>query len=305
MEDTGINGWIQNKNVSNYLLVKQSASNPLVATVECLQPFGAQVLVTVTALTPDGESEGALCRFDYLQRVDKFAVSFGDVKCNFGDKTNVVVQFNKNGPMKGGAPKEMLEYSDVYSLEDNFNVEYSLIPCAPILGYEMLEGVNPTSTECFVFGSGSFTKAMTLNDIKASLDYSTLSGYNAKNGLFFGAKFFLQNLGFASCNVNGMGGQAIPYTDDVDANTLANALSAGFERIKYYGDGATWNGMEDSHRPDEWHAFENHVEGLNLFTLHVKVTGKLSSFEKETTFRIGGYTVSLDSISLNQSGVIF
>ena len=44
--------------------------------------------------------------------------------------------------------------------------------------------------------------------------------------------------------------------------------------------------------------------GLDLFNLDVSVKGARSSFEKRTTFRIGGYCVALDSITLDNSIII-
>ncbi len=298
------NAWAMEKDPSDYITVTSAEADSKVAMVACMEQFGAQIIVRVSASAPDCETKTAECAVDYLQKVETFSLSFGDVNCNFGGNTDVIVQFNKNGVMKGGEMIETLRTSEVYSIADEFQVEYSLTPCKPYLYNlqgKVTEGVfGEYSTTFYSFGKGSLSgddRPKKIEDMEKipPLDYSVLTGYSvSENGLYFGVKFFCDHLGFSSyyChNQSGSDGNSskislVNYSDD-DMDLIGEI----FDKINQ---GGTYN---DGY----WDYF---FGGLDLFNLRVKVTGEHSEFEKSTTFHTAAYTIALDSVSLDNSTVV-
>ncbi len=324
------NAWIADKSISDYATVTPSADDPKVAAVECLQPFGAQINITVNGSAPDCETKSATCTMDYLQRVESLSVSFGDdVHCNFDSgKTNVIVQLNPKGKSQGGILKETLIKSDVYSQEDDFTVSYKLTPCNPILyamnqsGASSIDQFNNnskiTNVMTYIFGdteSGKITSLLRdemmptvlLGKIDSKIDHSTLENYSVNRGIEFGMKFFLDELGLRlyegepsttinqyNFSTNGSGGRE--FTE-----LFINKCSKICENIKKAGDGGV---LLDGTIFASFNKYATAYGGLDLFNLDVSVQGARSSFEKRTTFRIGGYCVALDSITLDNSVII-
>lgn len=328
------NAWIADKSISDYATVTPSADDPKVAAVECLQPFGAQINITVNGSAPDCETKSATCTMDYLQRVESLSISFGDdVHCNFDSgKTNVIVQLNPKGKSQGGILKETLIKSDVYSKEDDFTVSYKLTPCNPILYalcngssstenfYNENSGYYATNFTSYIFGdlkSGSNEisnisrderrPSVFFNTIESKIDHSILENYSVNRGIEFGMRFFLDELGLRSysgepstkitkINFSSDGSSGREFTE-----VFINQCSKICEKIKKAGDGGV---ILDGTVFASYNKYATAYGGLDLFNLDVSVQGARSSFEKRTTFRMSGYCVALDSITLDNSVII-
>ena len=84
--------WANGKSVTSYVTLTPSGDSyaqSKIVTLNNLQPFGEQIVVTATAR--DNPEVTASCNVDYVQKITGFSLSFGTVSCNFGGTTNVVV----------------------------------------------------------------------------------------------------------------------------------------------------------------------------------------------------------------------
>lgn len=65
-------GWASGKNVTDYVTITPASDGALTATAECKQPFGEQVVITVTSRT--NANAYASCTCNYVKRVDSMTV---------------------------------------------------------------------------------------------------------------------------------------------------------------------------------------------------------------------------------------
>lgn len=289
--------WAAGKNVTDYVTVTPSGdsySQSKVVTLNNLQAFGEQIIVTATAR--DNPEVTASCNVDYVQKITGFSLSFGTVSCNFGGTTNVVVELNANGTPVGGAAKLDKTVSTVYSLADTFNITYSLTPLDTPLLYKNWGGMSDYWLD-FGYATEQYDRT-DLATVNAKLDRSALTGYNvSQKGLYFGIQYFRDNLG-----LNGYyryyragGVYSFPMGAQEFGNTFSPAsMIESYDRIKSggsYNDGA----------------FSYTYSGLDLFRLTVKVTGSYSSSEKTTTFAMGGYTntSTINAMEISNPSVMF
>ncbi len=107
-ENTGVNwdikwknassSWATGKSVTSYVTVTPSGdgyAESKTATLNNLQPFGEQIIVTATAR--DNPEVTASCNVDYAQKLTNFSLKFGDITCNPGGRTGVALELNQNG----------------------------------------------------------------------------------------------------------------------------------------------------------------------------------------------------------------
>lgn len=74
--------WAQGKTVANYVTVTPDSANSNIANVVCLQPFGAQIVVTVRAARYADVS--ATCMVDYVKRVNNVSINMETSAVSFG-----------------------------------------------------------------------------------------------------------------------------------------------------------------------------------------------------------------------------
>lgn len=113
--------WASGKTLSDYLTLTPSgtdAAGSKTVYVQCLQPFGEQVVITATS--QDNPDITASCTADFAQRVESATLKFGDLPVNLGGDTNVKWELNPNGVGEGGAVNVTMEKSEVYSLAEDF-----------------------------------------------------------------------------------------------------------------------------------------------------------------------------------------
>lgn len=109
--------WATGKTVTDYVTVTPTADGALTANVECLQPFGEQVNVTVTSR--DNASVSAVCTVDFAKRIEDIEIygHFIDMNGISVKSPNAVVNW------QGGLDSTMndcwfsIEYSD-YTIDD-------------------------------------------------------------------------------------------------------------------------------------------------------------------------------------------
>lgn len=123
--------WATGKTVTDYVTVTPTSDGALTANVECLQPFGEQVKVTVTSR--DNAEASASCMVDYAKRIEALGYRWVEAYPSSGTFTGTVT----DGIMT--APDELLESTHgltfggentVYSIgtvDDTFTYTFSIV----------------------------------------------------------------------------------------------------------------------------------------------------------------------------------
>lgn len=289
--------WANGKAVKDYVTITPSGEGYAASktvTVANLQAFGEQIIVTATAR--DNPEVTANCSVDYVQKVTNFSLSFGTVNCNFGGTTGVTVELNNNGSPIGGAAKLNKTTSQVYSLADTFNVSYSITPVDTPFLFKDWTGMSDYWMD-FGYATEQYNRT-DLETVKAKLDRSALVNYNvAQKGLYFGIKYFRNNLGLNGYYRYYRAGGVYSFPMDessFEGNFSPSSMIESYTRIK---SGGTYN---DGY-------FNYTYSGLDLFKLTVKIEGAHSSMEKTTTFTMNGYTNTspINAMEVSSSSVMF
>ena len=262
-------------------------------TLNNLQPFGEQIIVTATA--QDNPQVTATCTLDYAQKVTDFSLSFGSVNCNFGGKTLVTVELNENGTPTGGIPSLTPTKTDVYTVATQMTAEYRL--SIPDLTYDE-ENNRPNAKYWLTrYGDayGVYSHAQFFSYTESgnygSISYATIQNYSvAENGLYFGLPFMVQNMGLTFSS-GGMG--AFPTTTGNYTPASIIEMIEGPEQI-------------------EGNIIHYSNAAYDMFTLTVTVQSKVgdtvyASVTKETNFRMQNYTniSPVNAMSVDQSSVTF
>lgn len=120
--------WATGKVVTDYVTVTPQAAGSNVATVECLQPFGEQIKITVTS--ESNKSVKAECTLDFAKRIISAPLQM-DAR-DYGDY-HVVADFSDDALYLDVELNQMLwwdephpEYSD-YTVDDEFVCTFELV----------------------------------------------------------------------------------------------------------------------------------------------------------------------------------
>ncbi|MCI8499606.1 MAG: hypothetical protein HFE28_03220 [Clostridia bacterium] len=252
--------WAQGKRLSDYvtLTVSGTGLESKQAVVACLQPFGAQIVITVTSVTsPEVQTTRTV---DYVRKITDFTLSFGDVACDFASgHTGVTVELAETGIPKGGATDLNVIYKDTaYTRVAEYEVDYDL---KPFTGDGIVNNFvmwrDPSNGVLFYYRF-------------CAQHNSSLSDFESydlvKNGLYFGIKYWVDTFGF--------GGAFTPSGMSVDpffGETLQKACHAVIA--------GTLN-SEDLASPNL----------RSIFSLKVTLTGKHVNMSKSTDFIMSDYT---------------
>ena len=139
--------WASGKTLSDYLTLTTSGTDTAgskTVYVQCLQPFGEQVVITATS--QDNPDITASCTADFAQRVESATLKFGDLPVNLGGDTNVKWELNPNGVGEGGAVNVTMEKSEVYSLAEDFTYTVTAESSFTEESYFSLAGKGVTTT---------------------------------------------------------------------------------------------------------------------------------------------------------------
>lgn len=274
--------WASGKSVSDYVTLTPGGEDYAASksvTLENLQPFGEQIIIKATARDDPGIT--ATCTADYVQKLTGFSLSFGEVSCNFGGDTDVTLEINANAASApGGAANAQQEKSEVYTIAQEFMVDYELTG-KKFMSY--------TASGYGVEGWYIFGTWLPSPDFE--VEYADLSGYSvADNGLYFGIKYLSDNLQLHTVG-GGMGGlTARPASEHIPSEFIERFTHAG-ESLIPEGEALTYTYGSD----------------LEMLDLKVTLTGEYATYTYETTFVIAGYTntSTLTGMDVSESAVVF
>ena len=260
--------WAQGKRLSDYvtLTVSGTGLESKQAVVACLQPFGAQIVITVTSVTsPEVHTTRTV---DYVRKINDFTLSFGEVACDFASgSTGVTVELAETGTPQGGVADLNVIYEDTpYTKVAEYEVGYSLSLIRKSNGdlSSFLEYRGQYSSDVISFSAGDEEYGMGLNL------YSV-----AEKGLYFGIKYFVDYMGLTARYVGvGGGGSAKEF------------YSAGGVSVDYMIN--MYNGGRNGRLPDD-PSYVSYGE-LCMFNLTVTLKGKHVDMSKSTDFTMTGYT---------------
>lgn len=119
--------WASGKTVTDYVTITPQGDTAALskkATVECLQEFAEQIIITATSV--DNGEASATCTVDYAQKIESITLKFGEMKVNLDGETSVTWEVNPNGTGTGGAVTVDYTLSDVYTVADTFDYTVTL-----------------------------------------------------------------------------------------------------------------------------------------------------------------------------------
>lgn len=269
--------WATGKSVTSYVTVTPGGdgyAESKTATLNNLQPFGEQIVVTATAR--DNPEVTASCNVDYAQKLTNVALKFGDVSVNLGGRTGVTLELNQNGSPKGGKANLTQSKDSVYTIADSFTVTYKLSN-----PYSFL-----TTTPAGM--PGSYPNSLQFCTIKENYDsdYTKFNAYSvSEKGMYFGIKYFVDNLALHSIQ----SGRGNIIEGDIYDSVSVSDIITRFNK----------KGTTDSN-----YCYDTNVD---LFDLTVTVTGRYSTLTKSTTFYMNGYTNAspINAMDVSKPSVVF
>ena len=269
--------WASGKTVTDYVTVSPTEENALTATVENLQAFGEQIIVTLSV--SGAGTVSATCTVDYAQRVDESTVSlfFGSERILQGPYVlgdSYAVQFGIESSieyeqyLRGGEMKANYSTFDTYTLADEFTVTCTI--SSPVAAGSQLWGE---------YGDVSFYYPEGSPDSLYAFNY--YNGGVAENGLYFSLAWFAENLGLSWIMGGSHGYAATGEIFDEDKGRTAT----------YYAD-----------------LFNSLSENVPLCVIDFSIDGTYSSYEKQVTVYVNAtneYAASLSSVSLDEEQIVF
>lgn len=176
--------WANGKSVSNYVSISESG---MTATVECLQAFGEQIIITVKSTS--NSSASATCTVDYSQKLTSMSNSiigsdagvWQSVQVNeeLGDGHNYFVNPQYNFLFINSVQTSAHTVSDDYTKSVTFTPDSNFLDLCP-----SADGQSVTYTDDEIFdemhGAGNFVYARTfLNELLGDSVWGTSEFYNA------------------------------------------------------------------------------------------------------------------------------
>ena len=270
--------WANGKSVTSYVTATPSGdgyAESKTVTLDNLQPFGEQIIVTATAR--DNPEVTASVNVDYAQKLTNISLKFGDITCNLGGRTGVTLELNQNGTPKGGKANLTQTKDDVYTIADTFTVAYKLEnPCSFLtITPASMPGSYPNYMEFCTIASPNYES-----------NYEKFNSYSvAEKGMYFGIKYFVDNLDLHSIQ-SGRGNiiEGNIYEDTSVTDIITKKKKKG--------------------TTDDNFCYSTNVD---LFDLTVTVNGRYSMVTKRTTFYMSGYTNAspINAIDVSDPFVVF
>ena len=135
----------QGKVVTDYVKVTPLADNQKSATVECLSPFGAKIVVT--AISKDNPDLSANCKLDYAQKITNVTVNIGNIPVKLDGVTEVKYEICPTKTGSGGVIEVSYQASDVYTIKENFVTTVDFILGQDTESWFHINDLYPTNIE--------------------------------------------------------------------------------------------------------------------------------------------------------------
>lgn len=116
--------WAIGKTVTDYVTITPTEDGSLTATLECLQPFGEQIIVKV--ISRENAEISDTCTLEYMRRVESVSLRVGDDYVFSPGVNYVDFEVATGNRGTGGKVSLNVEFTDVYTIEswagDNYDV---------------------------------------------------------------------------------------------------------------------------------------------------------------------------------------
>lgn len=116
--------WATGKTVTDYVTITPTEDGSLTATLECLQPFGEQIIVKV--ISRENAEISDTCPLEYMRRVESVSLRVGDDYVFTPGVNYVDFEVATGNRGTGGKVSLNVEFTDVYTIEswagDNYDV---------------------------------------------------------------------------------------------------------------------------------------------------------------------------------------
>lgn len=140
--------WASGKTATDYVTVTPSSDGAATATVQCLEDFGAQIVVTATSR--DNPEATAQCTVDFAQKLVSTSVSFafstsipGDFFVGLKEGSWAILKILLE-TSSGKATYISHNTTKVYTLADKFSTTVTIAPSAELLA--KAKEINPAAT---------------------------------------------------------------------------------------------------------------------------------------------------------------
>lgn len=108
--------WATGKNVTDYVSITPTSDGSLTATLECLQPFGEQIIVKV--MSRENAEISDTCPLEYMRRVENVYLTIGnDITLNANEATYVDFEIATGNRGKGGKVSLHVDFTETYTIE--------------------------------------------------------------------------------------------------------------------------------------------------------------------------------------------
>ena len=289
--------WAQGKNVSDYVTVTPSGTSYMeskTATLVGLRSFAEQIIITVTV--KEKPELTTTCLLDYAQRVTDFSLSLGNVECNFGGTTSVLVELLKtSSALQGGSPNLRFQKNDVYTLEAKTTVSYALTLDNLIRedNCDNYSGYNEANTRKYWARTSSSGYGYS---VTAQFNEGDLSFYSvAEHGIKFDLETFRRAMGLTI---------TARYNDKDKSCTTLDLLNM-FQAYDLKTDSSFSPGYFDDLGEVESRGLTD-IFRLNV-SVEIELAGETTTLAKSTTFRMSGYTCNgeLNAVNVDKDHIIF
>lgn len=177
--------WASGKTVTDYVTVTPTSTGANTATVECLQAFGEQVIVTVTS--EDNADATASCTVDYAERLEMRSYTFTDISdMSVAGEFSTGESGTLNVKLDDSVVFNAVANSTAYTADDTFEATYAVEVNASVLselktatGLSITAGV--LENTCSGMDNMKQGSAFNFLDLLDGVDWTNEENYNKLN----------------------------------------------------------------------------------------------------------------------------
>lgn len=287
--------WASGKTVTDYVTVTPTSDGALTANAECLQAFGEQIKITVTSRANTYAS--ASCTVDYARKILDFRARI----------------FTDDGVEKDlhdfGESQIMLEMKAVpYSQYKSADIWVGNIGASWITDFDVgdpeedgIEIFDPEIAEAYKFSDYTIKDNLiyTLGDNEYAAEIDVTYEFDQDFELLC-ASFYSDYTGYPSSFSSFLQENNVISNNPV---SLLEKMGPGSSGLNIYGKGESFYNEWQS----EFISYFKELNGNPYVTMHVSVTGKYSSFEKDIKISYDPSTIQMpvSNVTITPSNIVF